>query len=173
MHVVQVKKDVKKKTIYSVRGTRTTIAITMLVRNPDSDEHGVIRYRDVGDYLTREDKLHILTEVNERDPEWVVLQLDKHGDWLDQRDDSFNEFIPLGVQEGTKKTPNGLFATWSAGVKTNRDAWCYNSNRERLCGNTELMVATYKSEPARWKKSDKTVDVKAFPTFDETRIKWT
>lgn len=103
MHVVQVKKDVKKKTIYSVRGTRTTIAITMLVRNPDSDEHGVIRYRDVGDYLTREDKLHILTEVNERDPEWVVLQLDKHGDWLDQRDDSFNEFIPLGVQEGTKR----------------------------------------------------------------------
>lgn len=154
-------------------GTRTTIAITMLVKNPNSDENGAIHYRDIGDYLTRDDKLRILKEAVDHDPEWTTLDQDKHGDWLDQRDDSYLSFIPMGMQEGVKKLPTGLFSTWSAGVKTNRDAWCYNSRRDVVEANMRRTVETYNSELARWREAGSPKDVQAFLTKDETRIKWT
>lgn len=154
-------------------GTRTTIAITMLVKNPNSDENGAIHYRDIGDYLTRDDKLRILRDAVDHDPEWTTLDQDKHGDWLDQRDDSYLSFIPMGVQEGVKKLPTGLFSTWSAGVKTNRDAWCYNSRRDVVEANMRRTVETYNSELDRWREAGSPKDVQAFLTKDETRIKWT
>lgn len=154
-------------------GTRTTIAITMLVKNPNSGEHGTIHYHDIGDYLTRDEKLRILKEAVDHDPEWTTLDQDKHGDWLDQRDDSYLSFIPMGMQEGVKKLPTGLFSTWSAGVKTNRDAWCYNSRRDVVEANMRRTVETYNSELARWREAGSPKDVQAFLTKDETRIKWT
>lgn len=154
-------------------GTRTTIAITMLVKNPTSDEHGVIHYHDIGDYLDRDEKLHILTEAVDHDPEWMTLSQDRHGDWLDHRDDSYLDFIPMGVQDGTKKLSTGLFSIWSAGVKTNRDAWCYNSRRDVVETSMRRTVETYTSELARWKEAGSPKDVQAFLTKDETRIKWT
>ena len=145
----------------------------MLVKNPTSDEHGVIHYHDIGDYLDRDEKLHILTEAVDHDPEWMTLSQDRHGDWLDHRDDSYLDFIPMGVQDGTKKLSTGLFSIWSAGVKTNRDAWCYNSRRDVVETSMRRTVETYNSELARWKEAGSPKDVQAFLTKDETRIKWT
>lgn len=124
-------------------GTRTTITITMLVKNPDSTEHGVIHYRDIGDYLTRDEKLRILREAVDHDPKWTTLDQDKHGDWLDQRDDSYLGFIPLGVQEGVKKLPTGLFSTWSCGLQTNRDTWVYSFNRQSLSQHVSKTCTFY------------------------------
>lgn len=79
-------------------GSRTPVAITILVKNPDSSEHGVIRYHDIGDYLTREEKLSIVASAVSGEPfEWDIVEPDRHGDWLNQRDDSWYEFAPLGV----------------------------------------------------------------------------
>ncbi len=154
-------------------GTRTTVIITMLVKNPESNEKGVIHYRDIGDYLNRRQKLDILKDVVEDDPAWNELMPDKHGDWLDQRDDSYTTFIPMGVQNGTRKLPTGLFSTWSAGVKTNRDPWCYNSDKMVIEANMRKTVGTYLSELERWQASGKPSDVQSFLTSDETSIKWT
>lgn len=154
-------------------GSRATIAITMLVKNPGSNEHGVIRYRDIGDYLTREEKLRILTEAFDADPEWEIIEPDEHGDWLEKRDDSFSRFAPMGVQDGTRKLGCGLFSTWSQGVKTNRDAWCYNYRAATVRDSMRRTVATYLSEQERWHEAGRPADVKAFLTKDETRIKWT
>ncbi|WP_165784852.1 type ISP restriction/modification enzyme [Bifidobacterium parmae] len=154
-------------------GSRATIAITMLVKNPASAEHGVIHYRDIGDYLNRQQKLDILKDVAEDDPEWIELQPDKHGDWLDQRDDSYTTFIPTGVQDGNKKLPTGLFSTWSSGVITNRDAWCYNSKRGLVEANMQSMINVYLEELTRWRTSGKPAAIRDFLTADETQIKWT
>lgn len=113
-------------------GSRATIAITMLIKNPGSDNHGVIHYRDIGDYLTRDEKLDILKQAVGVDPEWTIITQDKYGDWLDHRDDSYLDFIPMGITDGNKKMPTGLFSTWSAGVKTQRDAWAYNFSRKQV-----------------------------------------
>ena len=90
-------------------GSREPIAITIAVKNPDSEEFGKIYYHDIGDYLTREKKLSRIkkfksisgiTEANL----WKPITPDKHNDWIDQRDDSFDEFISIGDKK--KQTLN-------------------------------------------------------------------
>lgn len=44
------------------QGTRTPIAISILVKNPQAEQQGQIYFHDIGDYLTREQKLAIITE---------------------------------------------------------------------------------------------------------------
>jgi predicted helicase len=45
-------------------GSRAPIAISILVKNPAAKERGVIYYRDIGDYLTREQKLLMVADFN-------------------------------------------------------------------------------------------------------------
>lgn len=153
-------------------GSRATIAITMLVKNPNSGEHGTIHYHDIGDYLTRDDKLRILRDAVDHDPEWTTLDQDKYGDWLDQRDDSYLGFIPMGIQKGVKKLPTGLFSTWSAGVKTQRDAWAYNFSKIAV---TESMLNTidfYNSCLSEYIAAGKDADSEQYRTQSPS-INWT
>ena len=114
-------------------GSRATIAITILVKNPESLEHGQLHYRDIGDYLTRKEKLDILKYAIDSDPVWdTSIKLDKYGDWFNQRDDSFYDFAPMGVQLGAKKLPTGLFSIWSCGLKTQRDPWAWGFSRNAV-----------------------------------------
>ncbi len=151
-------------------GSRATIAITLLVKNPASKEHGVIRYRDIGDYLSRQEKLDILKGAVDADPEWTVLTPDRHGDWLDQRDDSWYEFAPSGLEK--QKGVLGLFNIWSQGVKTNRDAWAYGFDKGEVAGNMERLIATFNEETRRYQKAGMLGDVKRFVTDDDAMIKW-
>lgn len=154
-------------------GSKSPIAITILVKNPNSTEHGVVRYFDLGKKLSYEEKCARLRLLVHGDPSWTVLNPNEYEDWLDLRDDSFERFIPCGMQDGTKKLDSGLFNIWSQGVKTNRDEWCYNFKRSAVANNMRLTVKTYLSELDRWKNSGMPKDVKAFLTNDSSRIKWT
>lgn len=132
-------------------GSRAPIAITMLVKNPASAEHGAIHYHCVGEYLSQEEKLSAIAGCIDADPEWETLVQDRHGDWLDQRDDSWYKFVPMGINKFN--VPSGIFTAWSAGVKTQRDAWCWNfsltslrSNIKRLVNNTNEGIAKSKGD---------------------------
>src|SRR3546814_14696530 len=72
-----------------------------------------------------------------------VCSSDLHGDWLDQRDRSFEAHIALGDKKGSASV---LFERYSGGVSSGRDAWVYNYSREALSANMERMVATYNTE---------------------------
>lgn len=148
-------------------GSRAPIAVTMLVKNPASEEHGVIRYVDVGDYKTQQEKLDAMERGAEKEPEWDLLTPDKYGDWLDQRDDSWYEFAPMGITQGNKKTSLGMFTTWSLGIATNRDGWEWNFsshalliNINRLIENTNEAISTSNG------KTDTLI-------FDKKRFSWT
>jgi len=43
-------------------GSRSPIAISILIKNPESKDHGKIHFHDIGDYLTREQKLEMVSE---------------------------------------------------------------------------------------------------------------
>ncbi|WP_218665375.1 hypothetical protein, partial [Acinetobacter sp. Colony158] len=45
------------------QGTRTPIAISILVKNPQAEKQGQIYFYDIGDYLTREQKLEKIVEL--------------------------------------------------------------------------------------------------------------
>lgn len=145
-------------------GTRTTVAITMLVKNPASAERGVIHYHDIGDFLTRENKLSIVRDCAvSGNISWQTVEPDKYGDWLNQRDDSFYEFIPLGLNKG--KEPSGLFSTFSPGKNTSRDCWVYNSSRVSLESNVRRLISTFSQEVTD-EKDGKTI------CKDSRKISW-
>ena len=111
-------------------GSRAPVAITIFVKNPSATHEGCkIQYRDIGDYLTREEKLEALTEAISIKgfSDWQTITPDKHYDWVDQRSDAFTEFYPLGTKEAkVGKTDDAIFKLYSLGWATNRDAYVYN-----------------------------------------------
>ncbi len=128
-------------------GSRAAVAVTMLVKNPKSPERGVIRYCEVGDYKTREEKLDLARSLVYEEPEWTILTQDVHGDWLDQRDDSFYHFVPIGLKK--QRDPQGLFATWSSGVKTQRDPWAWSYSFDSVSSNVDTLVRNTNREIRR------------------------
>ena len=160
-------------------GSRAPIAVSLLVKNPNAAEHGRIYFHDIGDYLSREEKLEKIEAFTSMAgiTEWQTITPDEHGDWLKQRDDSFGEFIVLGDKksDGTK-----LFDNYSLGVATNRDAWAYNASQAKLQANMTSMIGFYNAEVKRFNAAHPELDSKAraaqvdgFIDTNPERISWT
>jgi predicted helicase len=164
------------------QGSRAPIAISFLVKNPKSKNKGVIHFHDIGDYLTTEQKLSTIskfrsiTGINSA-AAWKSISPDTHGDWLKQRDDSFQKYIALGDK---KNGMPALYDSYSSGVKTQRDAWCYNASKHRVESNIQRMISSYNSEVIRFKDAypnppkenlDQLVD--SFINLDASLISWT
>ena len=157
-------------------GSRTPIAITILVKNPKAKrDKAEIRYHDIGDYLTREQKLEIIKEsksVLNPDFPTEIITPNEHGDWLSQRNDAFNTFIALGDKEN-KNNKNTFFAPfYSNGLKTNADSWMYNFNKNRLSENMITYCATYNKETKRYIESGKSIKFEDFVDMNSKKIKW-
>lgn len=161
-------------------GSRAPIAISLLVKNPDAQAHGQIYFHDIGDYLSREEKLEKIVSYASVAgiPAWQQITPDEHGDWLKQRDDSFAAHIVLGNKDD--KSALALFDNYSSGVKSQRDAWAYNAGRSKLATNMTSMIGFYNAEVDRFNATHAELDTKArqeliddFIDTDPTRISWT
>jgi len=133
-------------------GSRAPIAVSLLVKNPDATEHGKIYFHDIGDYLTREQKLAKMegfVSVGGVD-DWKAITPDEHGDWLNQRDDRFDLFTSIGDKSKTGEI--SIFENYSRGVATGRDAWCSNYSHGSVVENMTRMVGFYCAEVSRVSK---------------------
>ena len=129
-------------------GSRTPIAITILVKNPAHKGKAFINYHDIGDYLSREEKLSIIVKKRSAlNPamNWQQLHPNEHGDWLNQRNDVFSSFIPLGDKDNKENKQTFFVPFYSNGLKTQRDAWCYNASKIKLTDNVKHTIAFYNS----------------------------
>ncbi|WP_263144793.1 type ISP restriction/modification enzyme [Pseudomonas sp. RIT-PI-AD] len=160
-------------------GSRAPIAISLLVKNPDAKAHGQIYFHDIGDYLSREEKLEKIAGFSSVGgiEQWQQILPDEHGDWLKQRDSSFSQFIVIGDK---KSDSPKLFDNFSLGVVTNRDAWAYNASQDKLKANMSSMIGFYNSEVARFNAAHLALDSKkrqasvdGFIDTDPSRISWT
>ena len=130
------------------QGTRTPIAITLLVKKPGSTEHGKIHWHDIGDYLSESQKIEIIRQFKSvngitKANNWIEIKPDTHNDWINQRDDSFDEFMQIGNKS---KNSNAVFELFSLGLTTNRDAWCYSYSKTSLTSNMQTTINFYNSE---------------------------
>lgn len=160
-------------------GSRAPIAITLLVKNPESIEQGQIYWHDIGDYLTQQQKLDIVSKfvsVNgiSKENKWTEIVPDKYHDWVNQRDDSFYDHLSIGNKKDRDKS--SIFVNYSSGIKTARDAWCYNFSKNSLENNINSMVSFYHKELDRYKlevaSKHESVDIAKFISNDSTKISW-
>lgn len=122
-------------------GSRAPVAIVFLVKNPRSSDHGKIYFHAVDDYLTREEKLAALKRDRSiSNTSMNVIVPDAHGDWFNQRDDSFSHFMRM---DGKKTKEVAIFKDYSLGVNTNRDAWVYNSSRQTVIDSIKRSVLAF------------------------------
>ena len=126
-------------------GSRAPVAITFLVKNPQKTGC-VIRYKNIGDYLTRESKLSAVNSYGSINAirGWKAVKPDIHHDWLDQRGaagEKFSLYRAMG-DRGTKsgKHSRAIFKLYSLGVNTARDSWAYNSSKKTLAENMQVHI---------------------------------
>lgn len=124
------------------QGTRTPIAISILVKD-GSDAHELY-YHDIGDYLSRKEKLDIIKEfgsVNVID--WEYIQPDQNNDWVNQRDPNYKKYTRLiSDEEGT----GIIFNDNIVGISTARDSWVIGFRREKVLHNSEMLIDNYNAE---------------------------
>ena len=132
----------------------------MLVRNPKADRDGCrILYRDIGDYLTREQKLAFLQEKGSimGIDDWEEIAPDRHYDWIGKRSEEFGNLYPIGSKDAKAgKTEEAIFKLFSNGYKTNRDAYIYNFSRDECARNARMMVDDYSDALEELKEIEKT-----------------
>lgn len=82
----------------------------------------IIHYHDIGDYLSREEKLRIVDDFGDIDAiDWQILTPDRHGDWLNKRDSEFDDYVPLAPTEKFDHLSKSWFTANSSGLKTGMD----------------------------------------------------
>ncbi|WP_374393447.1 type ISP restriction/modification enzyme [Tabrizicola sp.] len=160
-------------------GSRAPIVISVFVKNPSAKQQGRIFFHDIGDYLSREDKLKIVASFRSVlgirvKSGWQQIVPDNHGDWLKQRDDSVADYIGIGDKKD-QQAP-ALFESYSLGVATGRDAWCFNSSRMRLGRAIEHSINHYNSRLAefvRARAADRTLAPEPYMASSPGDLSWT
>ena len=122
-------------------GSRNTVAILLAVKTPGHVGPATLHYRDIGDYLTREQKLHIIGDATVESIPWQTITPNQNGDWINQRNDVFSSYASIG-----DKDEPGIFDLHSSGLKTNRDAWVYDFSEPALRQRIERMVEFYNAQ---------------------------
>ena len=72
---------------------------------------------------------------------WVDLMPNEQGDWINQRNPEFENFLQLGNK--AEKLENTIFNIYSLGINSNRDAWAYNFSNHDAYSNMKRMIENY------------------------------
>ena len=170
IHVFHLRGDVRKNMLSGGQagegenvfgqGTMTGVAISIFVKNPNISEQGRIFFHNIGDNLNRKQKFEIIKSFGsvdgiEKADKWTRIIPDRHGDWLNQRDDSFEAHLKIG--DKSDKSGNLLFQNYSLGVETGSDAWYINPSRKLLSSNIESTLDCYNKELMNWQAAKETV----------------
>ena len=152
-------------------GSRTPIAITLLVKNPEStNKKATIHYYDIGDYLSQSDKLNIVknfSSIENEAMQWKTLSPNEHGDWISERNEAFDAFIHLVPVKTYNLKTNSFFVAQSLGALTARDAWVYNFSKNELNININKTIEHY-NEQRELLNSGKLKE----PITDSTKGSW-
>ena len=146
---------------------QTGVAITVLVKDPAHCGTAEIFYAEAEDYATRQEKLNQISAYRSISgmsgaDAFRPVTPNEHGDWISSRDERFATFQEIGSKsfKGKAGTP-AVFQQYSAGLQTNRDAWCYNFSRASVETNICNMTDAYNTQLLTGEQD-----------YDEQVIKW-
>lgn len=146
-------------------GTRTPVAIIILVKNPAKTKCRIKYYEIEDKYRSGKEKRARIKELSSiaNIRNWKNIDPDKYHDWLNQRDESLMIHTQIGntsVKKGRQE--NAIFKTYSGGIQTKKDLWVYNYSKSTLEKNMKSYIEYL--EECGWKKPTK---------VDPKRGKWT
>ena len=170
----------KEKDSIFGQSTRALVAITLLIKNPKKPrKQAEIYYHDIGDYLSRDQKLKILTDAKSINGlKWQKIKPNPEGDWINQRDPLFQTFIALGsneVKRAKVSSPDTIFQIYGNGVVTSRDPWAYNFDRSQVEDNMKRMIDFYHQQLEGFQKAKKQnpqLNLERFIDNDSKKINW-
>lgn len=160
-------------------GSRTPISITLLVKNPNHIGKTSIYYHDIGDYLKREEKLKMLKDFKSIDTnkfEWNVLDPDDSGDWINHRNNIFDDLIAIEPDKKFNDKAKSVFNTYAIGLNTGRDYWIYNYSISNVAINIKRMIECFNEQRLLYLlelKREKSIKESDFVLYDDSRISWT
>lgn len=138
--------DAAKREGGNVFPIMTGVAIAVLVKQESHEGPARIHYVESGDYMSTQDKIDQLAVDRSLKLTFPpnhphLLTPNRHADWVSQRDETFTTFQPVGdkATKGKDRTP-GMFRQYSGGLKTNRDAWCYNFSPGEVSQNIDSHI---------------------------------
>ncbi|MFM6726160.1 MAG: type ISP restriction/modification enzyme, partial [Dolichospermum sp.] len=162
-------------------GSRATIAVILLIKNPEQKQECKLFYHDIGDYLNQKEKLDIIKNFGDVSTiKWQEITPNENYDWINQRNDDFESFISLGdKKDATTKT---IFDVYSRGLETTRDSWVYNFSQQSVIDNMMRMIDFYNQQVEGFKEylkdkivannKDKEKLVESFVDTDTKKISW-
>ncbi len=164
-------------------GSRTPVAITILVKRPlaghsegGNPPKAVIKYRDIGDYLSREEKLSRIRDAESiTHLEMAEIRPNAHGDWINQRNEAFGKWTPIEPEKKFDVGCKSWFIASSNGVLTAKDAYLVNMSNEKLAKNAKTMINFYNQERSSFQKAklnDPNAKIEKFVTYDSKKISW-
>lgn len=155
-------------------GSRTPITITLLVKNPaKKQDKANIYYHDIGDYLTREQKLKVVKDFHSiRNMEWSSIMPNEKNDWINLRDGLFDSELPLCPEKKYDGKAKSFFITYSLGIATGKDTFLYNSSINALKKNVNMMIDFYNENLEEFISQKEVKEPKDFVDYDSTKISW-
>lgn len=152
-------------------GSRTPVAITILVKQPEknvkSGDKAVIKYYDIGDYLTREQKLKIIKDAESMTHlEMKVLHPNEHGDWINQRNENFGKWPQIEPEKKFDEKSKSYFNFNVVGFTTGRDVWNYGFSKKKVAKNAASYISFYNEQCEKCSN-----DVTEF-SLDSSKISW-
>ena len=158
---------------------RVGVGITFFIKKAKK----ISRYAEtwlysVDNYLKASEKQQLLTDFgNYTNIPMKQTTIDEKHTWLTEGlHAEFDSFMPMGTKAAKAikgAASDVIFKTYSNGVKTNRDAWAFNFNRNALTENIERMFETYNAEVDRWQRQENTeTNIDNFVVYDDRKISW-
>ena len=129
------------------QGSMTGISITLLIKKRNS-KRGEIKYFDIGDNKTRDEKLSLLMTMQsigemEKLNKFDLIKPNCNYEWINQGDMMFETLDYLGNKSNDTKS---IFSLYSLGLSSNRDAWCFNFSKSKLERNIIKLISNYNSQ---------------------------
>lgn len=158
-------------------GSRTPVAITILVKLPSAEYMGNLQYYDIGDYLDRSEKLSIIAGLKSMSSvDWKSITPNENNDWINQRDPTFQLFQPLAERDALNGV--SVFTSNSYGLITSRDPWVYHGSPSRVKENASRLIKAFNEEATKYQEATRSLSKHARPKLEEIvssdpkRINW-
>jgi predicted helicase len=131
-----------------------------------------IYYHDIGDYLSRDEKLNIVKKFGSMaNIPWKELSPNEQGDWIAMRNESFDSFITLASEKKFDVHSQSFFIIGGPGIMSGRDYWLANFSTKMVKETATRLIENFNQEVDKYQDAIENKKEYNFE-LDSTKISW-